>query len=112
MTIHLPLLLAPAGSPKALIAACAAGADAVYLGGREFGARKFASNFSDDELRDAVRYAHLRGIEVYVTVNTLITEQEMERALSYLLFLFSIGVDAVLIQDIGLLSYARRYIPE
>jgi len=112
MTIHLPLLLAPAGSPKALIAACAAGADAVYLGGREFGARKFASNFSDDELRDAVRYAHLRGIEVYVTVNTLITEQEMERALSYLLFLFSIGVDAVLIQDIGLLSYARRYIPD
>ncbi|ABD40778.1 peptidase U32 [Methanospirillum hungatei JF-1] len=112
MTIHLPLLLAPAGSPEALIAACAAGADAVYLGGREFGARQFASNFSDDELKDAVRYAHLRGIEVYVTVNTLITEQEMERALSYLLFLFSIGVDAVLIQDIGLLSYARQFIPD
>lgn len=112
MTLHIPLLLAPAGSPESLIAACAAGADAVYLGGRQFGARQFAANFSDAELKEAVRYAHLRGIQVYVTVNTLITEREMYEALSYLLYLFSIGVDAVLVQDIGLLSCARQYIPD
>ncbi len=112
MKQDLPLLLAPAGSPDALIAACAAGADAVYLGGRRFGARQFADNFSDEELKEAVRYAHLRGIQVYVTVNTLITEGEMQEALQYLLFLYSIGVDAVLIQDTGLLSCARTYIPD
>ncbi|WP_373838133.1 DUF3656 domain-containing protein [Methanospirillum sp.] len=108
----LPILLAPAGSPDAFFAACAAGADAVYLGGKQFGARQFATNFSDEELKQAVRYAHLRGVRVYVTVNTLVTEREMKEALYYLLFLFSIGVDAVLVQDTGLLSCARQNIPD
>ncbi|HOJ95775.1 MAG TPA: U32 family peptidase [Methanospirillum sp.] len=112
MKCDLPLLLAPAGSPDALIAACAAGADAIYLGGRQFGARQFADNFTDEQLKEAVRYAHLRGIEVYVTVNTLITEREMLKALDYLVFLYSIGVDAVLIQDTGLLFCARTLIPD
>lgn len=111
MNPHIPLLLAPAGSPDALKAACAAGADAVYLGGRQFGARQFAANFSDDELEDAIRYAHLRGIQVFVTVNTLITESEIPHVLKYLVFLYRIGVDAVLVQDIGLLSLAHRLIP-
>ncbi len=108
----LPILLAPAGSPDALAAACAGGADAVYLGGKQFGARQFAANFSYEELVQAVRYAHLRGVLVYVTVNTLVAEREMKDALRYLLFLSSIGVDAVLIQDTGLLSCAKNYIPD
>ena len=111
MQSNIPLLLAPAGSFDALIAACAAGADAVYLGGRQFGARQYAANFSDEELEDAVRYAHLRGVLVHVTVNTLISEREILKVLKYLLFLYSIGVDAVIIQDIGLLSLVRRIIP-
>lgn len=112
MAGSLPLLLAPAGSPKALIAACAAGADAVYLGGRQFGARQFAANFSNEELEEAVRYAHLRDIQVFVTVNTLITEGEIQEVLRYLVYLYQIGVDAVLIQDIGLLSLAHQCIPD
>lgn len=112
MGVHIPLLLAPAGSPDALIAACAAGADAVYLGGRHFGARQFATNFTDEELADAIRYAHVRGIQVYVTVNTLITEREIPGVLNYLSFLYQSGVDAVLIQDIGLLSLASKAFPE
>ncbi|MDD1723634.1 MAG: DUF3656 domain-containing protein [Methanospirillum sp.] len=108
----LPLLLAPAGSPKAFVAAIAAGADAVYFGGKQFGARQYATNFDRKEIDDAVRYAHLRGVSVYVTVNTLISEHELPEILGYILFLFQIGVDAVLIQDIGLLSLVRKTIPE
>ncbi|NLV25626.1 MAG: U32 family peptidase [Methanomicrobiales archaeon] len=112
MNKRLPLLLAPAGSKEALYAACAAGADAVYLGGRQFGARQFAANFSNEELEHAVRYAHLRGIRVYITVNTLITEHEVSDVVRYLVYLYKIGVDGVLIQDIGLLSLAHQYIPD
>lgn len=112
MVNSLPLLLAPAGSPDALVAACAAGAEAVYLGGRQFGARQFAANFSDEELEQAVRYVHLRGIQIFVTVNTLITEREIPEVLKYLIYLNKIGVDAVLIQDIGLLSLAHQCIPD
>lgn len=111
MVNSLPLLLAPAGSPDALVAACAAGAEAVYLGGRQFGARQFAANFSDEELEQAVRYVHLRGIQIFVTVNTLITEDEVFDAIRFLVYLYKIGVDAVLIQDIGLLSLAHQCIP-
>jgi len=106
-----PELLAPAGSKDALQAAVAAGADAVYLGGRKFGARHFAANFSEGEIRDAVRYAHLHGVRVYVTVNTLIQDQELRDAMEYLLSLHGMGVDAVLIQDPGLLALAREMIP-
>ena len=109
---HIPLLLAPAGSYDALIAAIAAGADAVYLGGKNYGARQFAENFSDNEISMAIRYAHLRGVEIYLTINTLITEHELEDALRYVLFLFEKGVDAVLIQDTGLASLVRKTIPD
>jgi len=107
-----PLLLAPAGSKDALIAAIAAGADAVYLGGKFFGARQYAKNFSDDEIVEAIRYAHLRGVEIFVTVNVLITEHELKPALMYLLFLYESGVDGVLIQDTGLLAMAREAMPD
>ena len=78
----LPELLAPAGSFEALVAAVAAGADAVYVGGRRFGARAFAKNFDVDELSRAVSYCHLHGVRLYVTVNTLIEDREMGEVLS------------------------------
>ncbi|NLD57504.1 MAG: U32 family peptidase [Methanomicrobiales archaeon] len=107
----IPELLAPAGSPEAFRAAIAAGADAIYLSGKRFGARKYAANFSDAEIVDAVRLAHTRGVRVYVTVNTLIHDRELPAALEYLIWLYTIGVDAVLVQDLGLLALARKMIP-
>jgi len=107
----LPELLAPAGSPEAFRAAVAAGADAVYLSGKRFGARKYAANFSDKEIEEAVRYAHSYGIRVYVTVNTLIHDRELDGVLEYLSWLWSIGVDAVLVQDTGLAALAREFLP-
>jgi len=108
----LPELLAPAGSPEALAAAVAAGADAVYLAGRRFGARHYAANFSDEELRSAVDYAHLRGVRVYVTVNTLIRDAELPDVARYLLWLYESGVDAVLVQDAGVALLARETVPD
>ena len=107
----LPELLAPAGSPEAFRAAVAAGADAIYLSGKRFGARKFAANFSDSEIEEAVRYAHAHGIRVYVTVNTLIHDRELAGVLDYLAWLWSIGIDAVLVQDTGIAALAREYLP-
>jgi putative protease len=108
---HLPELLAPAGSPEAFHAAVAAGADAIYLSGKRFGARKYAMNFTDDELKDAIDFAHRRDVRVYVTINTLIHDQELDDVLEYLLWLYSIGTDAVLIQDLGIAALARKIVP-
>jgi U32 family peptidase len=108
---RLPELLAPAGSPEAFRAAVAAGADAIYLSGKRFGARKFAANFSDSEIEEAVRYAHTWGVKVYVTVNTLIHDRELAAVSEYLVWLYSIGVDAVLVQDTGLAATARDLVP-
>ncbi|WP_332450516.1 U32 family peptidase [Methanoculleus sp.] len=107
-----PELLAPAGSPEALSAAVAAGADAVYLSGRRFGARHFAANFSDEELRSAVDYVHLHGVRVYVTVNILVREAELPDVARYLLWLYETGADAVLVQDAGVASLAREVVPD
>ncbi len=109
---RLPELLAPAGSPEALAAAIAAGADAVYLSGKRFGARKFAANFDETSLAEAIDYAHLAGVKVYVTVNTLIRENELDDMAEYLLRLYEMGADAVLLQDLGAALLARRAIPE
>ena len=106
-----PELLAPAGSPEAFRAAVAAGADAVYLSGKRYGARRSASNFTDDEIREAVIYAHSRDIGVYVTINTLIHDRELPDVAEYLVWLYSIGVDAVLVQDIGVVALARDIVP-
>ncbi len=107
-----PELLAPAGGWEALVAAVENGADAVYLGGRMFNARQSAANFDEGELSRAVEYAHLRGVKVYVTVNILISEAEMEEALQFLFRLHNLGADAAIIQDAGLASLARRVVPE
>ncbi len=108
---HLPELLAPAGSPEAFRAAMAAGADAIYLSGKRFGARKYAPNFSDEEMEEAVSSAHSYGIRVYVTVNTLIHDRELAGVMEYLVWLYAIGVDAVLVQDTGIAALAREYVP-
>jgi U32 family peptidase len=108
---RLPELLAPAGSPEAFRAAVAAGADAIYLSGKRFGARKFAANFSEDDIEEAVRLAHTHSVRVYVTVNTLIHDRELAPALEYLVWLYETGVDAVLVQDTGLAALAREMVP-
>jgi len=96
----------------ALRAAVAAGADAVYLSGKQFGARKFAANFDDEELKEAVAYCHRHMVSVHVTVNILIYDSELRDAAEYLIWLYETGVDAVLIQDAGLLEIARTVVPE
>ena len=104
-------LLAPAGSLDAFEAAIANGADAIYLGGSRFNARASAANFDDDSLTAAVRRAHLFGKKVYVTVNILMGQDELNAGLDYLAFLDDIGVDAVIIQDFGLMKLAHSHFP-
>jgi putative protease len=108
----LPELLAPAGSPEAFRAAVAAGADAVYLSGKRFGARKSARNFTDAEIEEAIGYAHSRDVCIYVTINTLIHDRELASVAEYLIWLYSIGADAVLVQDTGVVALARKIVPE
>jgi len=103
-----PELLAPAGDMESLIAAVENGADAVYLGADIFSARAFAGNFSVDGIVNAIDYAHLRGVKAYVTVNTLIKDSEMENAINLLYYLSEFGADAVIIQDMGLLSKVKE----
>ncbi len=105
-------LLAPAGNMDALKAAVAAGCDAVYLGLQIFSARAFAGNFSHEELQEAVRYCHIRDVRVYVTVNTMLFETEIENAKKEIDFLYRIDVDALLIQDLGLFHYVRTCYPD
>lgn len=105
-------LLAPAGSYEALVAAVQNGANAIYLGGNEFSARAFATNFNREELQAAVAYGHLRNVKIYVTVNTLYEDNQFEKLQDYLLFLQTIKVDALIIQDIGLMSFVKQYFPD
>lgn len=105
-------LLSPAGSFEALEAAIMCGADAVYLGGTKFGARAFASNFDNDNMKKAVNFAHLYGVRIYVTVNTLVYDNEVTSFLEYITFLNSIGVDAFIIQDIGMLHLLSTMYPK
>ncbi len=102
-------ILSPAGSPEGLIASIKGGCDAVYMGGKDFGARAFAGNFSDKELQGAVEYCHDHKVKAYITVNTIIKDVEMDDAVGYVRFLNDIGADAILIQDIGLLRNITRY---
>lgn len=105
-------LLAPAGNYESFLGAIHAGADAVYLGGDKFGARAYAGNFQEEELCRAIRYAHLFGKKVYLTVNTLIKEQEFDSLYEYLLPFYEAGLDAVIVQDIGVFSYIREVFPD
>lgn len=109
---HIPELLAPAGSFEVCRAVIKAGADAVYLGGSRFGARAYADNLSADELTEAIDYAHLFGRKIYLTVNTLLKQSEMELLYEYLLPYYERGLDAVIVQDFGVMQFIRTYFPE
>lgn len=109
--MFVPEILAPAGSMEALKAALSNGADAVYLGGKLFSARQYANNFDEQELMEAVKLVHGFRSKVYVTVNTLLHDHELEKALDYLRFLYTIGVDGIIVQDLGLLYLAREALP-
>ena len=108
----IPELLAPAGSYEGLKAVIAAGADAVYIGGSRFGARAYADNPEEDQLIDAIEYAHLRGVKVYLTVNTLLKEDELESLPDWIRPYVERGVDAVLVQDFGVLRILRKHFPQ
>lgn len=104
-------LLAPAGNSEGFYGAIHAGADAVYLGGSRFGARAYADNFTTEELVSCIRYAHLWGRKVYLTVNTLVKESEFSDIYEYILPYYEAGLDGVIIQDIGVLAYIRDHFP-
>lgn len=104
-------LLSPAGSMESLKAGIQNGADAIYLGGSSFGARASATNFDNDELIEAVKYAKLRNVYIFVTVNTSIKETEVEELISYTDFLYKIGVDAIILSDIGVAEVLRKRYP-
>ena len=104
-------LLAPAGSMESLIAAINNGADAIYLGGNKFSARAYASNFDNETMMKAVDYAHSYCVKVYVTINTILKQSELKEALKYAGYLYEIGVDALIIQDLGLISLIRDVYP-
>ena len=105
-------LLAPAGNMETLKAAVQNGADAVYIGGKMYGARAFANNFTLDEIKTALKYCHLYSVKLYVTANTVIFENEIEDFLDYMKFLYESGVDAVIMQDLGMISLVRKLIPD
>jgi len=104
-------LLVPVGNMDSLKAAVMNGADAIYLGGKRFGARAFAGNFNDEEMISAIHFAHLYGVKIYVTVNTVVFESELEDVYNYCLFLHKTGVDALIVQDLGLMSLLKRRLP-
>ncbi|MGL5328053.1 MAG: DUF3656 domain-containing U32 family peptidase [Peptostreptococcaceae bacterium] len=105
-------LLAPVGSFEALKAAVQNGANAVYLGGKDFSARASANNFDRDELKEAVRYAHIRNVQVFVTANTLIKQDEISDFVEYAKFLYDIDVDAIILQDIGVAKLVKKLLPD
>ena len=104
-------LLAPAGSLEILKGVIESGADAVYVGGSMFGARVYANNFTEEELLEAIDFAHLRGVKVYLTVNTLIKNSEFSKLYDYLLVYYKRGLDAVIVQDLGVVKAIHEYFP-
>lgn len=104
-------LLAPAGNLEILKGVIESGADAVYVGGSMFGARAYANNFTEEELLEAIDFAHLRGVKVYLTVNTLIKNSEFSKLYDYLLPYYKRGLDAVIVQDIGVVKAIHEYFP-
>ncbi len=104
-------ILAPAGTMESLYAAIANGANAIYLGGKTFGARAYAGNFNQDELKKAIAYAHERNVKIYVTTNILVMDSEVEDFLEYVSFLYQNDVDALIIQDIGMVHLLKTIFP-
>lgn len=106
-------ILSPAGSYESMKAAIAAGADAVYIGGSRFGARAYANNLSEEQLMEAIDYVHLHGRKIYLTINTLLKEEELKKELyDYLLPYYMHGLDAVIVQDIGVLKFVKEQFPD
>lgn len=105
-------ILAPAGSMECLRAAVAAGADAIYLGGTKFGARAYAQNLSEEDLVQAIEYVHIHGRKIYMTVNTLLKDRELNELYAYLLPYYKAGLDGVIVQDIGAVKFIGEYFPE
>jgi putative protease len=108
---RLPELLSPAGGMESLRAAVENGADAVYMGGRGFNARRNAENFGEGELMEAIAYAHVRGVNVYITMNTLVSDSEMAEAVDAAGRMYEAGADALIVQDLGFASLLRRHLP-
>ena len=104
-------ILSPAGSLESARAAVCAGADAIYTGGVKFGARAYADNPEEEELLRLIDYAHLHGRKIYMTVNTLLKQAELEELYGYLLPYYRQGIDAVIVQDIGVMQHIRRHFP-
>ena len=105
-------LLAPAGSFEALVAAISNGADAIYLGMNRFGARAYANNFSLDELKKAIEYAHLRNVKIYVTMNTIVYDSELNDAFKQLKDIYDCQVDGVIVQDLAIFNYIVKHCPQ
>jgi U32 family peptidase len=105
-------LLAPAGGMNQLLAAVENGADAVYLGGRLFNARINATNFTMEELKEGIDYAHLRNVKIYITMNVLIKDEELEEAVKYAAEMYHLGIDGIILQDIGLADALRKTLPD
>ena len=105
-------LLAPGGSYNSFIASINAGADAIYLGGKSFSARMYSSNFTNEEIASLIKYAHVRDVKVYVTINTLLFEDEFFDAVSFATFLYENDVDGILIQDLGFAHYLHKTMPD
>lgn len=104
-------LLSPAGNFDALKMAVQNGCDAVYVGGKKFGARAFSNNFDNEELVEAINYCHLYGVKIYITINTIVYDSEVEEFLKYIEFIYKNGVDAVIIQDYGMIDLIRQKFP-
>ena len=109
--MKIPELLAPVGNMNHLKLAVYNGASSIYLSGKEFGARKYAENFSLEEIEEATKFAHLYNVKVYVTVNILIKEKEIPEVIDYIIKLYEIGIDGLLIQDVGLIRIVHEIIP-
>ena len=105
-------VLAPAGSMECLRAAVLNGADAVYLGGEMFGARAYAGNFNQEELCEAIDYAHMFGKKIFLTINTLMKEKEKDQLIDFLIPYYEQGLDAAIIQDPGVIRMVREYFPD
>ncbi len=105
-------ILAPAGSMESLVAAVRSGADAVYMGAKDFSARASAQNFDICEMKEAIDYCHIRGVKAYLTVNTLMFDEELAKALNLVADAYAIGIDAVIVQDVGLAMLIKKHLPD
>lgn len=112
MSAKKPEVLSPVGSPESLQAAVRSGADAVYIGAKQFSARRNADNFNNSDLEDAVRYCHIRGVKVYLALNVMLKQSELADAFDLAKFADSIGIDGIIVQDLGLASLIQNYLPD